>query len=133
MSQTAEYEANMKSETVKRLTPVGMTTLVFRLPHVVESKSGIAIPDNYKEKNYYALLLKKGKGESFPNGNKRPSTNAQPGDIVIIRAFEGKPAVVYDKNLLLVDGDRIEAAASKKPWSISPNESKPVATETQGA
>ena len=105
-----------------------MTCLVKRLPYVVESKEGIAIPDSYNERNYYVQLLKKGRGMTFPNGNHKPATVANPGDIVVLRAFEGTKAVIYAKDLLLVDGDRLEAVARKEPWSIN---EKPIATATE--
>jgi co-chaperonin GroES (HSP10) len=126
--QATEDEVNVKENLVENMRPVGMTVLVFRLPHAVESSLGIAIPDSYNEKNYYARLLKKGKGETFPNGNHKPSTIAEPGDIVVVRAFEGKKAITYAKDLLLVHGDRIEAVARKDPWSINLNE-KPAPAE----
>lgn len=108
------------SLSVEEIKPYGGWVLVERFENKEEmSAGGVVLPSVRLEKKFYCKVLAVGSGVVHNNGERLPYTTAKPGDVVVARQFEGIPVSKTNQNLLIVDGRRIEAIASSKPWPAS--------------
>jgi co-chaperonin GroES (HSP10) len=93
----------------ENITAYGRFVMVERLADDDRSLGGIIIPETSGDKSLYGRVLNKGNGRRLDNGKLVPSTSAQPGDLVVIRQFEGSKIFAWVKNKILVDGIYIDA------------------------
>ena len=96
-----------------KIRAFGPFVLVRRKPVETHTRDGLELPAEQMSKNLHCEVLSVGKGEDV-NGTW-VSSGLKPGDIVLVRTYDGRRLNV-DKTVRLVHHEVVESKAVPIPW-----------------
>jgi chaperonin GroES len=100
--------ARKKGDTKMAIKPLHDRVLVKRVPFETESKGGIIIPDNAKEKPFEGTVVAVGGGKILEDGSVREPA-VKPGDRILFGKYAGTELKVDGEEMSFIREDDILA------------------------
>jgi chaperonin GroES len=86
---------------MSKLQPLKDKVILEKAEAIAQTKSGIVLPDNAKEKPRTAKVIAVGPGRLLDNGNKEPM-EVKVGDIVYYEKFSGSEVKIDEKEYVII-------------------------------